>query len=643
MDRATSFAAVLSSLVALASLFPAPASAQEGEEGFTPIFDGKSLAGWKGRSDLWSVADGSIVGSTRPDGLKGNTFLVSEKEYEDFILRLEFKISAGNSGVQFRSHQIREPDSYIVAGYQADIGEGWFGTLYDEERRGLLIKSPLELVQSRFLKKDDWNRYEIAAVGSRITLTLNGIITAEHDEKDADISRRGILALQLHSGGPMEIRFRNLRVREVEKKKLLYVTTAAGFAHSSRPLSREVVTKLGRDSGLFEATTTDSTELITPEGLKGFDAVLFYTTGDVEQFPLTRENREHLIAWVKEGHAFAGVHSATDTYKDWEPYWEMIGGSFDGHPWHESITVDVEDPSHPAAYHVPHGWEITDEIYQFKNYARDRIHVILSMRDVSVKGKGKRADNDYAISWCRNFGEGRVFYTSLGHREDVWTNPTYQAHLLGGLLWALGLAAGDATPGLPKPGNEFTPLFDGKTLSGWTPNSVDGAKVEWLVEDGGVLTAKGQHGHLFSPKAYENFHYQAEVKIGDGANSGMYFRAEKGRPWPAGFEAQVNSTYQGDLVRTGSLYSIRKEFRQLVPPDTWFTQEVIASGNHIIIKVNGKITADEVVPPASSPGMAWKRGHFAFQFHDPGCKVWYRNVMVRELPAVEGVKTAAGG
>ena len=419
------------------------------------------------------------------------------------------------------------------------------------------------------------------------------------------------------------------------------MTTAAGFAHSSRPLSRQVVEKLGRDSGLFVATTTDSTERITPEGLKDFDGVLFYTTGGLNQFPLSKENREHLIQWVKDGHAFAGVHSATDTYGDWEPYWDMIGGTFDGHPWHEKITVDVEDPSHPAAYDVPHDWQIVDEIYQFQHYSRDRIHVVLSMNPASVQGKGKRADGDYAIAWCRDFGRGKVFYTSLGHREDVWENPTYQAHLLGGLLWALGLAAGGSTPGLPKPANDFTPLFDGKTLSGWTPNSVDGTKTEWFVADDGSLTARGNQGHLFSPKEYENFHWRAEVKVGDGGNSGMYFRARKGKEWPDGFEAQVNSTH-GDRVRSGSLYGIQLEHRRLVPPDTWFTQEVIASGDHIVIKVNGKITADAVMPPAGKAHMDWRRGHFAFQFHDPGCRVSYRNVAVRELPAVATGKAGGG-
>jgi hypothetical protein len=193
---------------------------------------------------------------------------------------------------------------------------------------------------------------------------------------------------------------------------------------------------------------------------------------------------------------------------------------------------------------------------------------------------------------------------------------------------------GDATPGLKKPSNDFVALFDGKTLSGWAPNQVPNKKeAVWEVVEGGILQAKGEHGHLFSPKEYENFHYRADAKINDGGNSGMYFRASMGKDWPEGFEAQVNSSHK-DEVRTGSLYNIKRVKEQLVPPDTWFTQEVIAYGDHIIIKVNGKVTADEVVHGK------YDRGRFAFQFHDPTCKVQYRNVMVRELPSLKGQKTA---
>ena len=166
-------------------------------------------------------------------------------------------------------------------------------------------------------------------------------------------------------------------------------------------------------------------------------------------------------------------------------------------------------------------------------------------------------------------------------------------------------------------------LFDGKTLGGWT--TADGTTGKWEVEDG-VIHGSGPASHLFSPRGdYKNFKYRADFKIADKANSGMYFRTTKGPGFPRGYEAQVNSTHT-DPVKTGSLYSHVKILTMLVPPDTWFTQEIEAVGDHIIIKVNGKTTVDYV-----DKNNSFKEGHFAFQQHDPGSQVWIRKVEVMEL------------
>jgi Domain of Unknown Function (DUF1080) len=173
---------------------------------------------------------------------------------------------------------------------------------------------------------------------------------------------------------------------------------------------------------------------------------------------------------------------------------------------------------------------------------------------------------------------------------------------------------------------KWVSLFDGKTLGGWT--IADGTTGKWAVEDG-VIHGSGPASHLFSPRGdYKNFKYRAEVKIADKANSGMYFRTKKGPGFPNGYEAQVNST-GGDPVKTGSLYNHVKVLEKLVPPDTWFTQEIEAVGNHIVIKVNGKTTVDY-----TDPKNTYTTGHFAFQQHDPGSQVWIRKVEVIELSAV---------
>ncbi len=149
---------------------------------------------------------------------------------------------------------------------------------------------------------------------------------------------------------------------------------------------------------------------------------------------------------------------------------------------------------------------------------------------------------------------------------------------------------------------------------------------KWEFKDG-VLHAEGGVSHIFSPRDdYENFQFKAEIKIKDKGNSGQYIRTKFGNGFPKGYEAQVNSTHS-DPKRTGSLYNFKNVTEMLVPPDTWFTQEVIAEGNHIIIKVNDKVAVDYV-----DEKNTYMKGHFAFQQHNLGSEVWVKNVVVKELP-----------
>jgi type 1 glutamine amidotransferase len=254
-------------------------------------------------------------------------------------------------------------------------------------------------------------------------------------------------------------------------KKLLLVTDSGGFVHDSVGLAEEILKKLGPDNGFevicyrytrdpsdkgFEkyaeqfrkvtgvAVTPESCGRVNKETLKNFNCVLFFTTGN----PLNKEELADLENWVKEGGAFAGTHCATDTLYG-TTYGALVGGYFDGHPWHQKIKIKVEDPKHAAAAGFKSGDEITDEIYQFRDspYSREKLHIILSVDNSSIDvSKGKRMDQDYAISWGQEFGKGRSFYTSLGHRKDVWKDERFQHHLIGGLKWAMKDAEGSAAP-----------------------------------------------------------------------------------------------------------------------------------------------------------------------------------------------------
>jgi hypothetical protein len=176
-----------------------------------PLFSGKDLNGWEGDTQLWSARDGNLVGTS--PGLNHNEFLATTQSYRNFILSLRFRLKdgVGNSGVQFRS--VRVPGTEM-SGYQADIGENYWGCLYDESRRNkVLLKASSEALE--ILKKNDWNHYVLCAMGDRITLYLNGVPSVVYSEEDPGIARDGLIAVQIHGGGPMEVQFKDLKIRRL--------------------------------------------------------------------------------------------------------------------------------------------------------------------------------------------------------------------------------------------------------------------------------------------------------------------------------------------------------------------------------------------------------------------------------------------
>jgi putative heme-binding domain-containing protein len=174
------------------------------------FFNGKDLTGWDGDKDVWRVENGEIVGKTAK-GLKKNTFLKSHLAAEDFKLSLKVKLvpNKENSGIQFRSEPL--PDGEM-RGPQADVGAGWWGKLYEESGRGLLVKEGGE----KFVKVDDWNEYVVETRGSRVKAWINGNLVFDYD--DPKLSRRGVFGLQVHSGGPMEVRFKELKLEVLKKE-----------------------------------------------------------------------------------------------------------------------------------------------------------------------------------------------------------------------------------------------------------------------------------------------------------------------------------------------------------------------------------------------------------------------------------------
>jgi hypothetical protein len=206
----------LASLLTL--LLASPLAAADDAAEFRPLFDGKSLAGWEGNLDHFRIEDKAIVAGTLEKPIERNEFLCTEREFGDFELRLEVKLLGGeaaNAGIQFRTKRI--PNHHEVSGYQADMGQGWWGSLYDESRRNtILAKADAKLI-AKILKPNEWNEYRIRAEGPHIQLWINGEQTVDYNEKDADIARTGVIAVQIHGGPPSEAWYRNLEIRELGK------------------------------------------------------------------------------------------------------------------------------------------------------------------------------------------------------------------------------------------------------------------------------------------------------------------------------------------------------------------------------------------------------------------------------------------
>src|SRR5579864_3024 len=241
---------------------------------------------------------------------------------------------------------------------------------------------------------------------------------------------------------------------QAKRKKLLAIGMSEGFQHDSISHALATIERIGQQSGLWDTYIRTDTQLLTKKklgmnakNLDYFDAVMFYTTLEL---PLDDEQKASLLSFLKDdGKGFLGTHSATDTFYKWPEYGEMIGGWFDDHPWHQKVRVNVEDREFPATKHFPASFEITDEIYQFKNYSRDRVRVLMSLDTSSVdltKKNVKRKDGDFAVTWVRDYGKGRVFYSSLGHEEQVWDRPDIQQMWLEAVKWAMGMTEGNATP-----------------------------------------------------------------------------------------------------------------------------------------------------------------------------------------------------
>jgi Domain of Unknown Function (DUF1080) len=200
-----------------AMAFSPPACRADGK----PLFDGKTFAGWEGDTkNTWRIEDGAIVGGSLERAVPRNEFLCTTASYGDFELKVKFKLLGdrrqANAGVQFRTMRI--PKHHEVSGYQADVGQHYWGALYDESRRNRILAQPDAKLLAKIVRHEDWNEYTIRCEGPRIRLWLNGTLTVDYTEKDANIPRSGIIGLQIHGGAKAKVSYKDIRLEELPAK-----------------------------------------------------------------------------------------------------------------------------------------------------------------------------------------------------------------------------------------------------------------------------------------------------------------------------------------------------------------------------------------------------------------------------------------
>jgi type 1 glutamine amidotransferase len=244
------------------------------------------------------------------------------------------------------------------------------------------------------------------------------------------------------------------------RKQVLVFGMAKGFHHDSISNAMATVWKLGKESGVWDTELRTDTDVFRkPEGgpgsgfrplnLRNFDAVVWASaTGEAD---LNDQQKADLLSFVHDdGKGFVGIHAALDANYKWPEYAEMIGGWFDGHPWNTfDAPIVVEDPNFPATRHFARAFMARDEIYQAKNWSRDKVNVLMRLDDTRLDYTGKnnaRKDRDFAIAWSKMYGQGRVFYSTLGHTNEAWDDPDIQKMYLEAIKWVLRRTEGSTAP-----------------------------------------------------------------------------------------------------------------------------------------------------------------------------------------------------
>ncbi len=274
----------------------------------------------------------------------------------------------------------------------------------------------------------------ILPIALATAFAFGGILSAEDKKQDKELK-------QINEALPAKP-----TAKPSKKHKVLVYSKPSGFRHGSIPTGIKGLRAMAEKTGAFEATFTLEAKEFTAEGLKKYDAIIFNNTTHVQKAFTEKAQRDAILNFIKDGKAFIGFHSASDGgmggKNAWEAYTDMIGGCFAGHPWGSGgkWPFVVEDSKHPVnqAFKDMKTFDYSDEIYQYKGYERSKLRVLVGLDAVKTGKKGNSKTNDYPVSWVREYGKGRIFYSNFGHNKATWMNVAMLQHFLDGIQWALG-------------------------------------------------------------------------------------------------------------------------------------------------------------------------------------------------------------
>ena len=489
-------------------------AADPGDAAFVPIFDGKTLDGWEGKPEFWRVEDGTIIGETTAEKpTKGNTFLVWRQGLlDDFELTLQYRLTGGNSGIQYRS---RDFGDFVVGGYQADFESGtkFSGILYEERGRGILClrgqrvtigadgeKRPGEPIGDAAklqegIRLGDWNDYRIVAKGPRLQHFINGQLMSETTDDQVDKrSLEGVLALQVHAGPPMKVEFKDIRLKRLKladgRKKLVMVAGRPSHGPGQHE-HRAGVMLLEKCLDGFTAPHA-MPELVTavhtggwpadPTAFDNADAIFFFADGG-NGHPVVQSNRlAQIDALAKRGVGVACLHYAVEVPKEkgGPEFLDWTGGYFETH-WsvnpHWMLAQTRLAEGHPICRGVK-PFEINDEWYYHMRFREPKTGLTDILTAVPPDATRERPDGPHSnnptvrgnkgsrevLAWAyeRPAG-GRGFGCTGAHFHASWENEDFRRLMLNALMWTSGLEVPEG--GVPSmlAAEDLTANLDDKT------------------------------------------------------------------------------------------------------------------------------------------------------------------------------------